>query len=315
MICDVDLGMDHSFVWRYAQGMRLFFLVCLTLVAFAANSILGRAAIGGGAMDATGFGLLRLASGAVMLVVLSQMRGFSVLSTFQGNPTKSLWGGASLTLYMVGFAIAYKDLDAGLGALILFAVVQVSMFLWGAISGQRPTAIQIGGAALALAGLAYVVWPRDDGTVDLLAAALMGLSGLGWGIYSLLGRGVETPLASTAVNFCLSTLMILPVLFAVGGGQVITLNGVLLAVVSGAVTSGLGYALWYSVLPRLSPQVAATVQLSVPVIAIVGGALLLAEPVGIALIIGSAVILGGIAIVALAPKPVRPADPAKVAAR
>ncbi len=280
--------------------MRLMTLLCLTLIAFAANSVLGRAAVGNGLMDATGFGLLRLLSGAVMLLILCRARGLKI-----AQPRRmSLFGGASLTLYMVGFALAYKDLDAGLGALILFAVVQITMFAWGAFTSQRPGALQLLGAALALVGLAYVVWPRGGAAeINLWAAALMAVSGLGWGIYSLLGRGVSVPLVSTALNFCWASIMILPVLFYVGGGTVITLQGAVLAVVSGAITSGLGYALWYSVLPQLPGPVAATVQLSVPVLAILGGTLFLAEPVGLALVIGSALILGGIALVALAPKP------------
>lgn len=280
--------------------MRLIILLCLTLVAFAANSVLGRAAVGGGLMDATGFGLVRLASGAVTLVALCLVRGYPLRQPWRN----SLWGGASLTLYMVGFALAYKNLDAGLGALVLFAVVQITMFVWSGITTQRPGALQLGGAGLALAGLAYVVWPRDGGaSVDLLAAGLMGLSGLGWGIYSLLGRGVKLPVVSSALNFVWASVMILPVMLMVGGGQVVTLQGVALAVLSGAVTSGLGYALWYSILPLLTAPVAATVQLLVPVIAILGGAIFLAETIGLALVIGSVLILGGIALVALAPKP------------
>ncbi len=279
--------------------MRLFILLCLTLVAFAANSVLGRAAVGGGLMDATGFGLLRLVSGAVTLVGLCFIRGLPLRQPWRA----SLWGAASLTLYMVGFALAYKDLDAGLGALVLFAVVQITMFVWSGLTVQRPGTMQLAGAGLALVGLAYVVWPRDGGAVDLWAAGLMAASGLGWGIYSLLGRGVKVPLVSTALNFVWASVMILPVLLLAGGGQVITASGVVLAIVSGAVTSGLGYALWYAILPQLAAPVAATVQLMVPVIAILGGALLLGEPIGLALVIGSALILGGIAVVALAPKP------------
>lgn len=279
--------------------MRLFILLCLTLVAFAANSVLGRAAIGNAYIDATSFGLLRLGSGAAMLVALCVMRGLPLRQPWK----TSLWGGASLTLYMVGFALAYKDLDAGLGALVLFAVVQITMFAWGAVTNQRPGGLQIAGAGMALVGLAYVVWPRDGVSVDLWASFLMGLSGLGWGIYSLLGRGVKLPVVSTALNFVWATALVLPIFLITGGAHVISAPGVVLAVVSGAVTSGLGYALWYAILPVLTAPVAATVQLLVPIIAILGGALFLGEAIGLALVIGTVLILGGIAVVALAPKP------------
>lgn len=277
--------------------MHLFLLVCLTMLAFAANSVLGRAAIGGGYMDATGFGLWRLVSGALILVLLCRMRGLQIWQRERFWRPSSLWGGAALTLYMAGFTLAYQDLDAGLGALVLFGVVQISMFLWGAMRGSHPTVLQLAGAGLAFAGLAYVVWPQEGTGVPLIAAFLMGLSGLGWGIYSLLGRGARAPLAATAVNFTWSSVMMLPVLLLAGGGTVVTPYGAVLAVVSGAVTSGLGYALWYQVLPRLEPALAATIQLSVPVLAILGGVIFLGEPVGLRLVLGSLGVLAGIALV------------------
>ncbi len=279
--------------------MRLFLLVSLTMLAFAANSILGRAAVGGGYMDATGFGLWRLVSGALILAALCRIRGLDPWSRERILLPSSLWGGAALTLYMAGFTLAYQDLDAGLGALVLFGVVQISMFLWGAVRGSRPGLAQAAGAVAAFLGLAYVVWPAEGAGVPLTASLLMAASGLGWGIYSLLGRGARQSLVSTAVNFAWSSVMMLPVLLLAGGGTVVSPYGVLLAVLSGAVTSGLGYALWYRVLPQLLPAVAATVQLSVPVIAILAGAVLLGESVGLRLVFGSVAVLGGIALVVL----------------
>ncbi|WP_027258124.1 DMT family transporter [Leisingera aquimarina] len=279
--------------------MRLFLLVSLTMLAFAANSILGRAAVGGGYMDATGFGLWRLVSGALILAALCRIRGLDTWSRERILLPSSLWGGAALTLYMAGFTLAYQDLDAGLGALVLFGVVQISMFLWGAVRGSRPGLAQAAGAVAAFLGLAYVVWPAEGAGVPLTASLLMAASGLGWGIYSLLGRGARQSLVSTAVNFAWSSVMMLPVLLLAGGGTVVSPYGVLLAVLSGAVTSGLGYALWYRVLPQLLPAVAATVQLSVPVIAILAGAVLLGESVGLRLVFGSVAVLGGIALVVL----------------
>ncbi|KUP93876.1 DMT family transporter [Tritonibacter horizontis] len=277
--------------------MRLIFLTILVMIAFAANSILGRWAIGGGHMDATGFGVVRLASGAAMLAFLCVLQG--------GRPTegrrRSLAGGAALTLYIVGFSVAYVALDAGLGALVLFGVVQVSMFGWGIVCRHPVAPLQIAGAAAALLGLGYVVWPGGQVEAPLWAVFCMGAGGLGWGIYSLIGRGAQAPVAASAVNFALATVMILPAVWWFGGGNVIQPFGVVLAMVSGALTSGLGYALWYRVLPQISGPVAATVQLSVPVIAILAGALLLGEAIGGRLIFGSAIVLGGIALVIFCP--------------
>lgn len=285
--------------------MRLFCLVSLTMAAFAANSILSRLAIGGGHMDAGSFGLLRLASGAAMLVVLCQVQGLAVRQGLRA----SLGGGAALTLYIAGFSLAYQQLDAGLGALVLFGVVQVSMFLWGAVRGHPVSGGQLAGAVLAFLGLAYVVWPDGSGATPLGASLLMAAAGLGWGIYSILGRGAAQPLAATAVNFLWSTAMFLPVALWLGGSTV-SLYGASLAVLSGAVTSGMGYALWYRLLPQILPAVAATVQLSVPVIAILAGAVLLGETVTLRLLFGSAAVLGGIALVVLR-APGRKAQPAK----
>ncbi|MEP2718077.1 DMT family transporter [Pseudophaeobacter sp.] len=278
--------------------MQLTALVILVLIAFAANSVLGRMAISWGYMDALGFGLLRLAAGAAMLVLLCRLRGAGLNQPLAA----SLKGGAALTLYMIGFCLAYQGLDAGLGALILFGVVQIAMFGWEAVTGNRATLGQVAGATVAFAGLAYVIWPDQDVQVPLWDAALMALSGIGWAAYSLLGRGVRDPLAASAANFMFATAMMLPFVWGLQGGSLITVPGVVLAVISGAVTSGLGYALWYRVLPQLQPAVAATIQLSVPVLAILGGVVFLAEPLGLRLILGTGVVLAGIALVIWAPK-------------
>ena len=272
--------------------MRLFFLTTLVMLAFAANSVLGRWAIGGGHIGAVDFGLLRLVSGAAMLWALCALR--------RAGPDESLGqsvvGGVSLLTYILGFSMSYVALDAGLGALILFGVVQVTMFFWGLARGQRASALQLGGAAVALLGLAYVVWPGAGGSVPLWAAALMGLGGFGWGVYSLAGRGARDALGATTVNFTLASVFLLPWLW-ISGGAALSALGMLLAVVSGAGTSALGYALWYRLLPQIAPPVAATVQLSVPVIAILAGSMILGEAIGFRLVIGAVLVLGGIALV------------------
>ncbi|MEP4036264.1 DMT family transporter [Pseudophaeobacter sp.] len=277
--------------------MQLLALVLLVLIAFAANSVLGRMAISWGYMDALGFGLLRLAAGAAMLVLLCSLRGRSLRQPL----IPSLKGGAALTLYMIGFCLAYQGLDAGLGALILFGVVQIAMFGWGALRGSHPSFGQLAGAGVAFAGLAYVIWPDESLQVSIWDASLMGLSGLGWAAYSLIGRGVRDPLGASAVNFLWATAMMVPFVWGLQGGGLITGLGIGLAVISGAITSGLGYALWYRVLPRLQPPVAATIQLSVPVLAILGGVIFLAEPVGLRLVLGTLGVLAGISLVIWAP--------------
>lgn len=284
--------------------MQLVSLVLLVLIAFAANSVLGRLAIGWGHMDAMGFGLVRLAAGAVALSLLVWLRGATRVapSPETGRTDASHWqealkGGMALTLYMIGFCLAYQGLDAGLGALILFGVVQIAMFGWSSLTGSRPSAGQALGAFVAFAGLAFVVWPSGTLQVPLGAALLMALSGLGWAAYTFLGRGARDPLRASAMNFVVATGMMVPfVVFAFTQFH-ITGPGLLLAGVSGAITSGMGYALWYRVLPHLQPAVAATIQLSVPVIAILGGAMFLAEPVGLRLSLGTIAVLGGIALV------------------
>lgn len=259
------------------------------MVAFAANSLLNRAALVEGEAGAAAFAALRLISGAVVLALISARRG--------GVPP--LWtrqralGAASLALYMLGFSFAYVALDAGLGALVLFGMVQLTMFGGGVVLGERPAAARWIGAALALFGLAWLVWPGSTDAPNAVAVLLMVAAGFGWGLYSLAGRGATDPLSETAANFLCATPVALLIWIVWPDG--VTLRSALLAMVSGGLTSGLGYALWYSLLPRLEASVAALAQLTVPVIAVAGGVILLAEPVTLRLILASAVILGGVA--------------------
>ena len=279
--------------------MRLIFLTFVVMLAFAGNSILNRLAVGAGDIDAMSFAQIRLAAGVVMLLVLCRQRQQSL-----SQPVRmSLLGGGSLALYMIGFSLAYRSLDAGLGALILFGIVQITMFGWGALRGSVVAPGQILGALMAFGGLAYVLWPSGTVQVPLVGAAFMAAAGLGWAIYSLLGRQVQSPLAATTVNFIWATVMVLPLTVWLADPAAISVVGAGLAIVSGAVTSGLGYALWYQVLPRLQPAVAATVQLSVPVIAMLIGVVGLGEVMSLQLLIGTMAVLGGIALViTLAPR-------------
>ncbi len=279
--------------------MRLFLLTALTMCAFAANSILNRLAIDSGAADPAGFAVVRVLAGAAVLAALVFLRGGRLPL---GN-TRRIVGAGSLSLYMIGFSIAYLTLDAGLGALILFGVVQITMFAVTSVTGTIPGARQIAGAAIALTGLAWVLWPSGEVRVDPAGAALMSAAGVGWAIYSLVGRSEPDALAGTAANFVVALPVTGLVLLFSGTDWHMTVNGYLLAALSGGVTSGMGYALWYRVLPQLAPTTAAVVQLSVPIIAIVGGVVLLGEVASLRLVLGAALVLGGIALAVLRLQP------------
>ena len=257
--------------------MKLLLLTALTMVAFAANSVLNRMALASGGIDAASFGALRLLAGAVMLGLLIAMRGNLRRGIRRGGVVPVL----ALFAYMFGFSFAYRALDAGLGALILFGVVQITMFA-GAVAEREPMPRRRWiGAAVAFGGLAWLLWPgQGGGVVDPVAGALMILAGVGWGLYSLSGRGQADPLSATFANFLKAVPLGLGVFWLLGPVDVssITGQGIVLALVSGAVTSGLGYALWYRVLPALPASVASVAQLTVPVIAMAGGWLLLGEP-------------------------------------
>ena len=266
------------------------------MTAFAANSLLNRAALADGMTGPAAFAAVRLISGAACLACLLTLRtGLPKLAT----PGRWI-GTASLALYVLGFSFAYVALDAGVGALILFGTVQVTMFAGALIGGERPAAARWLGSLIALGGLAWLVWPSGANAPDLQASLLMAAAAVGWGVYSLAGRGAGDPLENTAANFICATPIALLVWLVLPDG--IDATGALLAVISGAVTSGLGYALWYAVLPRLETTVAALAQLTVPVIAVLGGLIFLSEPASLRLTLASAVILGGVAFGVLSQK-------------
>lgn len=273
--------------------MRLFLLTALTMIAFAANSVLNRMALAGGGIDAMSFGTIRLIAGAVMLGALSLALRGGVRLGGKGR----IAGVAALLLYIYGFSTAYTVLDAGLGALILFGVVQITMFAGGLIAREAVPPRRALGAALAFAGLAWLLWPGAGPQVSVAHGLMMAAAGLGWGIYSLAGRRSTDALQGTAANFLLAAPAGLALGLALPSeGVRLGAEGIALAVLSGAVTSGLGYALWYRVLPDLPSSSAAVAQLTVPVIAMLGGVLLLGETLGLPLIGASLVVLGGVAL-------------------
>lgn len=271
--------------------IRTLALTALAMLAFAANSLLCRAALGEDAVDAASFTALRVVAGALTLSLIVLPRWL------RGGPGRGDWRmAAMLLLYMVAFSFAYRSLTAGTGALLLFGAVQLTMFSVALHAGERFTLLAWCGLALAVGGLVYLLLPGVQAP-DPVDAGLMVAAGVGWGIYSLLGRGAADPLQATAWNFILCVPAVLMVVAVAPGPAHITPRGAALAIASGALASGLGYVTWYAALRGLAAARAATVQLSVPVIASLGGVMLLGEPLGFRLLIASAATLGGIALV------------------
>lgn len=281
--------------------MRLFLLTALTMTAFAANSVLNRMGVGPGHIGAVEFAVVRLLAGAGMLALLLLARaraGRGRLST--GAPGRRLLGAGSLLLYLFGFSMAYGALDAGVGALILFGTVQITMFAGALALREEVPARRWVGAGLAFAGLLWLFAPGEGAALSPAHAAMMAAAGLGWGIYSLSARGAADPLGATAWNFLFAGVpgVLLAVALVARGIEADTV-GLSLAILSGAVTSGLGYALWYAILPALGAARAAVAQLSAPVIAAFGGLVLIGEPVTPRLVVAALMVLGGVAFASL----------------
>jgi len=273
---------------------RTLLLTTLAMLAFAGNSLLCRVALRDTGIDPTSFSALRLLAGALVLGLLLRLRRGP--STVTGD-----WRGAvALFVYAAAFSYAYVNLDAGTGALLLFASVQLSMIAWGLFKGERLSPRQTLGSALALAGLVGLLLPGASTTPAIAASLLMILSGIAWGAYSLLGRGSSDPLAATAGSF-IRAMPIAAVLCLVAFPSLAwDRPGVIYALLSGGLTSGVGYAIWYAVLPRLAATQAASIQLSVPLLTALAGSLLLSEPLTGRLLVAGLTILGGIVLVLLA---------------
>jgi len=270
-------------------------LAGLAIMAFAGNSLLARAGLADGAISASAFSAIRLSAGALVLLPMIGRR-----------PGGGDWPGAiALAVYVAGFSFAYLSLGAGTGALILFAAVQATILLVGTARGEPLSLPAWIGLGLAMAGLVILLAP-GGAAVDPLAAALMALAGAAWGAYTLIGRGGGDATARTARSFLLAAPLMLPLLWRDWAMETAPLNlsakGALLAAASGAVTSGLGYVVWYKVIPRLGLATVASVQLATPVVAALGGVLLLAEPIGWRLLAGGALILLGIVLTLAKPR-------------
>lgn len=272
--------------------MRLFSLTFIVLMAFAGNSVLARLALSSGDIGPWGFSLIRFVSGALILLVMTKP-----LASWRAGQWKAA---IALGAYGVFFSYAYLKLATGMGALLLFAVVQLTMLIVAFLRGERMGPLQWGGFALAAGGLVYLLSPGIEAP-SLLGAVLMTISGIGWGAYSIMGKSKtpdqSDPVARTAGNFARAGIILLalsPVLFWTMPESQPTSKGLILAVMSGTITSGLGYALWYKVLKDLSVTTASVSQLSVPVIAAIGGAIFVFEPVTLSFAIACTVVLVGV---------------------
>ena len=267
------------------------------MIAFASNSLFCRAALKQASIDAASFTFVRIFSGAVALWLIVNVR--RIIGTASDIRVGGNWISAlALFLYAAAFSFAYVDVAAGTGALLLFGAVQATMILWGLHKGEQLRAIQIVGLIGAVMGLVVLLFPGLSAP-PLFGSILMLGAGVSWGIYSLRGKGEKNPAIVTAGNFARAvplaaavSIMFLPRLH-------FDLAGVVYAIISGAITSGLGYVIWYSALPGLKAASAATVQLSVPVLTATGGILLLGEPLTLRYLLASVAILGGIAFVVL----------------
>lgn len=271
---------------------RIALLTLLALLAFAGNSLLCRAALAHTTIDAASFTLVRLLSGAVVLGLLAWRRGS------RGHARGNWWSAFALFAYAAAFSFAYLRLSAAAGALLLFGAVQATMIAHGLWSGERLRPLQLGGLVLAAGGLVGLVLPGLSAP-PLAAALLMLAAGIAWGMYSLRGRGAGDPLQVTAGNFLRAVPLAAVLALLMFRHITPDPTGLGYAVLSGALASGMGYAIWYSALPLLTSVTAATVQLAVPVIAALGGVFLLGEPLTLRLLAASVAILGGVALVVM----------------
>jgi len=277
--------------------VKIVIFTGLALIAFAANSVLCRLALGERAIDASSFTIIRLLSGAVVLMVI-----LSVNRNRQGSSAKGSWhAGLMLFLYAVSFSFAYITLNTGTGALILFGSVQITMIMFSLISGTKLHAVEWTGVVIAFTGFVYLVFPALA-TPSAAGFLLMTIAGIAWGVYTIMGRGSKDPLVDTAYNFFRTVPFVVILLIVTMKSSNYSSEGILLAVLSGGVTSGIGYTIWYTALGGLSALQAAVLQLLVPVIAAFGGVMFLSEDITLRLTIAAVLILGGVLLVVLSRK-------------
>ena len=303
--------------------MKAALYTIIALIAFAANSLLCRMALADGAIDAWNFTAIRLLSGAACLGLImllqahflkqnalkrkalkrTRLKQSSLKQTAlqqTGSKEKGDWLSAiSLVIYAICFSVAYQALDTGTGALILFSAVQLTMIGWGIYNKERLNGVQWTALLIALIGFIYLMLP-SAAMPSLSGALIMAISGIAWGIYSIRGKTCVSPLRTTGFNF-LRSLVAVPILALIGMSYLSTISttGVILATVSGAIASGIGYSIWYVAMPLLKTTQSAVMQLCVPVLAAIMGVVFLSEQLTLEFIIASSVILGAVLVFTL----------------
>jgi drug/metabolite transporter (DMT)-like permease len=271
------------------ENLIVILFSVLSLLAFAANSILNRAGVADGAIGPASFAAVRVASAFVVLAAVFWIKE----RRLPAKPVHWL-GPVGLLIYILGFSFGYLNLNAGFGALLLFGAVQIAMFVASWLRGHTPTVIEIGGAGIAFGGLVYLLAPNLGGGA-LLPSLFMAAAGVGWAMFSVSGQNARSALGATTSTFAVILLPVVAV-YLFNTHEPITSYGVVLAMISGGITSALGYLVWYSVLPLLATTTAGVMQLTVPVIAIVAGIFLLGEPSDTRVWIASAAVICGVLI-------------------
>ena len=305
--------------------MKATLYTVIALIAFAANSLFGRMALAAGYIDAWSFTIIRLVSAAVCLAIIMTVYTYRLRrqalnlgsTSYEAilNDKGSWLSSASLVIYALCFSIAYVELDTGTGALILFSAVQLTMIGWGIYKKEQLSVLQWAAFIVAVVGFIYLMLP-SAAVPSLLAATLMAISGVAWGIYSIRGKSCVSPLRATGFNF-IRSLVAVPILLLIGMVYLdniglenidlgnITIKGILLACASGAIASGMGYSIWYMAMPLLKNTQAAVVQLCVPVLAAILGVVFLSEQLTMQFVVASAVILGAVLVFILNKKAVK----------
>jgi drug/metabolite transporter (DMT)-like permease len=269
--------------------IKTIFYTGLALIAFASNSVLCRLALGERVIDAASFTIIRLLSGVIVLLLLN-----GILRNKNTTVTKGSWSsGLMLFIYAITFSYAYITLDTGTGALILFASVQITMVLVSLISGNRLRVCEYTGVIIAFTGFVYLILPGVS-TPSAIGFLMMSVSGIAWGIYTLKGIGLSNPLMTTTYNFIRTIPFVLILIVITNKNASYSSEGILLAVLSGGIASGIGYTIWYIALGGLSSIQAAVLQLLVPVIATMGGVVFVSEAITLRLTVSAIMILGGI---------------------
>jgi drug/metabolite transporter (DMT)-like permease len=274
--------------------LKTSLLTVLALIAFAANSVLCRLALGNGFIDASSFTVIRLLSGSIALFIILSIKGNNKGVLSKGSWTASFM----LFLYAITFSYAYLSVDTGTGALILFGTVQITMILLSLISGTRLHISEWSGVIIAFTGFIYLILPSIT-TPSINGFIMMIVSGISWGIYTLRGRSSKNPFMDTTYNFLRTIPFVVLLAFLTMKNISYSSEGVILALLSGTITSGVGYTIWYIALRGLSSTQAAVIQLAVPVIAAIGGVVFMSEIITFRLIISTSIVLGGILMVVL----------------